>query len=55
MLGIVCTIIVTIGYMFPSIPVSVICIADATAKLICGTYLLFIAKPSKYIPNAMKR
>ena len=53
-LGSVCIIIVTIGYMFPSIPVSVICIADATVKLICGTYLLFIAKPSKYIPNAMK-
>ena len=54
MLGIVCIVITTMGYMFPSIPVSVICIADATVKLIWGVYLLLIAKPSKYIPNAMK-
>ncbi|MEY8327621.1 DUF6609 family protein, partial [Lachnospiraceae bacterium 54-11] len=50
-LGIVCMVIVTMGYIFTGIPVSVICIADAMVKLICGIYLLFIAKPSKYIPN----
>ena len=42
------------GLYFPDIPVSVICIADAMVKLICGIYLLFIAKPSKYIPNMIK-
>ena len=54
-LGIVCMLIVTMGYIFPDIPVSVICIADAMVKLICGIYLLFIAKPSKYIPNMIKQ
>ena len=54
-LGIVCMVIVTMGYIFPGIPVSVICIADAMVKLICGIYLLFIAKPSKYIPNMIKQ
>ena len=53
-LGIVCMVIVTMGYILPGIPVSVICIADAMVKLICGIYLLFIAKPSKYIPNMIK-
>ena len=53
-LGIVCIVIATTGYMFPSIPVSIICIADAVVKLICGAYLLFIAKPSKFIPNPTK-
>ncbi len=53
-LGIVCMVIVTMGYIFPGIPVSVICIADAMVKLICGIYLLYIAKPSKYIPNMIK-
>nr|WP_251206615.1 DUF6609 family protein [Acetatifactor aquisgranensis] len=47
-------VIVTMGYIFTGIPVSVICIADAMVKLICGIYLLFIAKPSKYIPNVIK-
>ena len=41
MLGIVCMVIVTMGYIFMGIPVSVICIADAMVKLICGIYLLF--------------
>ncbi len=53
-LGIVCIVIATAGYMFQSIPVSIICIADAVTKLICGAYLLFIAKPSKFIPNTTK-
>jgi hypothetical protein len=53
-LGIVCMVIATMGYIFPGIPVSVICIADAMVKLICGIYLLYIAKPSKYIPNMLK-
>lgn len=54
-LGIVCLIVAAVGYMFSAIPVSVICIADAAAKLICGAYLLFIAKPSKFIPNKAKQ
>ena len=55
MLGIVYMVIVTMGYIFPGMPVSVICIADAMVKLICGIYLLFIAKTSKYIPNMIKQ
>ena len=53
-LGIVCIIIAAIGYVFPAISVSVICIADAAAKLICGIYLLFFSRPSKFTPSATK-
>lgn len=50
-LGTVCSVIAAVGYLFPDLPVSAICIADAAAKLICGVYLLFIAKPSKFVYN----
>ena len=53
-LGIVCIIIAAIGYVFPAISVSVICIADAAVKLICGVYLLFFSRPSKFTPSATK-
>lgn len=53
-LGIVCIIIAATGYVFPNISVSVICIADAAVKLICGVYLLFFSRPSKFIPSATK-
>ena len=53
-LGTVCVIIATLGYIFSNIPVSIICIADAIVKLICGAYLLFVAKPSKFVPKSMK-
>lgn len=53
-LGIVCIIIAATGYVFPAISVSVICIADAAAKLICGIYLLFFSRPSKFTPSATK-
>ena len=53
-LGIVCIIIAATGYVFPNISVSVICIADAAAKLICGIYLLFFSRPSKFTPSATK-
>ncbi len=50
-LGAVCIVIAVAGYIFTSVPMTVICIADASAKLICGVYLLFIAKPSKLVPK----
>ncbi len=53
-LGIVCVVIAAMGYIFASLPISVICIADAAVKLICGAYLLFIAKPSKFVPKLAK-
>ncbi len=53
-LGVVCIVIATAGYIFKSVPMTVICIADASAKLICGMYLLFIAKPTKFVPKAAK-
>lgn len=50
-LGTVCIAITVTGYIFADIPMAVICIADATAKLFCGVYLLFAAKPSKLVPK----
>lgn len=54
MLGAVCIIIAAVGYIFTSVPIWVICTCDAAAKLICGIYLLFIAKPSKLVPKSTK-
>lgn len=51
-LGTVCAAISAAGYIFAGIPISVICIADAAAKLICGAYLLFVSKPSKLVFKA---
>ncbi len=50
-LGAVCIVIAVTGYIFTSIPIAVICITDASVKLICGAYLLFIAKPTKFVPK----
>ncbi len=50
-LGAICAVIAAAGYIFASVSIPIICIADAAAKLICGVYLLFIAKPSKFIPK----
>ncbi len=53
-LGTVCIVIATVGYIYTNIPVSIICFADATVKLICGVYLLFFSKPSKFVPKTTK-
>ncbi|MDE6579581.1 MAG: hypothetical protein K2K41_03510, partial [Ruminiclostridium sp.] len=53
-LGTVCIAIAAVGYIFSSVPMTVICIADAAAKLICGAYLFFLAKPSRFVPKAAK-
>lgn len=50
-LSAVCIIITVMGYIFPNIPIGVICIMDAVAKLICGIYLFFMSKPSKFVPK----
>lgn len=50
-LSAVCIIITVMGYIFPNIPIGVICIMDAVAKLICGIYLFFMSKPSKFEPK----
>ena len=50
-LGAVCIIITVMGYIFPNIPIGVICTMDAVAKLICGIYLFFMSKPSKFEPK----
>lgn len=46
-----CIVITVMGYAFPNIPICVICIADAIAKLICGIYMFFMSKPSKFVPK----
>ena len=48
-LGVICTIIAAAGYVFTDIPISIICVIDAITKLICGGYLFFLSKPSKYV------
>lgn len=53
-LGTVCIAIAAAGYIFTGLPMSAVCIADAAAKLICGAYLFFIAKPSKFVPKTVK-
>lgn len=53
-LGIVCISVAAVGYIFANVPISLICIADAVSKLICGAYLFFIAKPSSFVPKAAK-
>lgn len=50
-LSAVCIVITVMGYIFPNIPIGVICIMDAVAKLICGIYLFFMSKPSKFVPK----
>lgn len=51
-LGTVCIAIAAAGYIFEDIPIWVICIADAAAKSICGAYLLFVSKPSRFVFKA---
>lgn len=53
-LGIVCLSNSIAGYIFLGIPVVVICVTDAAIKLICGAYLLFFSRPSKFVPNIAK-
>lgn len=53
-LGAVCVVIATVGYI-TDVPVTVICIVDAAAKLICGVYLFFVAKPSRLVPKMRKQ
>lgn len=53
-LGAVCIVIAVVGYFFPNIPIFVICAADAVAKLICGIYMFFMSKPSKFVPKGTK-
>ena len=53
-LSVVCIAISVVGYIFPDMPIFAVCIADAAAKLICGTYMFFISKPSKFVPKSVK-
>ena len=46
-LGIICTVNVAVGYIFPGIPVTMIAYIDAAIKLIFGIYLLVFSKKSK--------
>ena len=46
-LGIICTVNVAVGYIFPEIPITIIAYIDAAIKLIFGIYLLVFSKPSK--------
>lgn len=50
-LGVICIMISAAGYVFADIPISIICTIDAVTKLICGVYLFFISKPSKFVPK----
>lgn len=43
------------GLYFAAVPMTVICIADAAAKMICGAYLLFFAKPSRFVLEDKQR
>lgn len=54
-LGIVCISIAAAGYIFAAVPMTVICIADAAAKMLCGAYLLFISKLSQFVPKETKK
>ena len=53
-LGVVCIAISIVGYVFPDMPMLAVCIADAAAKLVCGAYMFFISKPSKFVPKSVK-
>lgn len=53
-LSVVCIIITVVGYAVPDISIFVICILDAIAKLICGIYLFFMSKPSKFVAKGTK-
>ena len=54
-LGIVCMVIAAVGYIFADIPLWAVYIADAAAKIICGAYMFFASKPSKYVPKALRQ
>lgn len=53
-LGAVCIVIAAAGYILPSVPMQAVCIADAAAKLICGAYLFFFSKPTRFVPKAAR-
>ena len=47
-LGILCTINVAIGYIFPSVELAHIAYLDAAIKLLVGVYLLFFSRQSNH-------
>ncbi len=53
-LGMVCALIASVGYIFPDVPMPAVCIADAAAKLVCGVYMFFLSKPTKFVPKAAR-
>ena len=53
-LGAVCAAIAAAGYIFQGIPMSAVCIADSAAKIVCGAYLFFAAKPTRFVPKAAR-
>ena len=46
-LGLICAINISVGYIFPDIPLEVIAYIDSAIKFVFGIYLLFFSKPSK--------
>ena len=46
-LGIICTVNVAVGYIFPEISITTIAYIDVAIKLVFGIYLLVFSKPSK--------
>ena len=46
-LGLICAINISVGYIFPDIPLEVIAYIDSAIKFVFGMYLLFFSKPSK--------
>ena len=52
-LGVICSLIAAVGYIFGDIPVWAVYTADAAAKMICGVYMFKFSKPSKYVPKAL--
>ena len=47
LLGIVCSINISIGYIYSDMSLSIIAYIDALIKLLFGLYLFFLSKPSK--------
>ena len=52
-LGVICSIIAAVGYIFGDIPIWAVCTADALAKMIFGIYMFRFSKPTKYVPKEM--
>lgn len=47
LLGIVCSINISIGYIYSDMSLSIIAYIDALIKLLFGLYLFFLSKPTK--------